>query len=254
MTHAITSSGIQPGVESVVSLDLPLMIQSGATPLATAGVRTSYQIYLLYSAVPESLAGKHSLDMGFAWNRNYITNRWNALGGLEAVFVNGASDEVVRWNTPTAASQHMQNASLFVQVAWKPTRWLWMPIGVRLDTFAGRAPAAKNGIQWTTLQPRTGLVFPIPRSGLILRASWSRYAHLLRRHFLDFGNPAAPPAQTLAELGQGFAEGDWKKCSWRTAGGRKRTTRLAWRPVFLQHALRLAGGELEEVWLIYIRA
>ena len=59
-----------------------------------------------------------------------------------------------------------------------------------------------------------------------------------------------PPAQTLAELGQGFAEGDWKKCSWRTAGGRRRTTRLAWRPVFLQHGLRQAGGELEEVWLV----
>ena len=59
-----------------------------------------------------------------------------------------------------------------------------------------------------------------------------------------------PPAQTLAELGQGFGEGDWQKCSWRTAGGRRRTTRLAWRPAFLQHALRQAGGELEEVWLI----
>ena len=67
-----------------------------------------------------------------------------------------------------------------------------------------------------------------------------------RRHVMA----ETPPAQTLAELAQGFAEGDWRKGSWLTAGGRRRTTRLAWRPVFLQHGLRQAGGELEEVWLI----
>jgi hypothetical protein len=33
-------------------------------------------------------------------------------------------------------------------------------------------------------------------------------------------------------------------------GGRRRTTRLAWRLVSLQRGLRQAGGELEEVWLV----
>jgi SRSO17 transposase len=60
----------------------------------------------------------------------------------------------------------------------------------------------------------------------------------------------APPAQTLAELTQDIPEGEWKNCSWVTAGGQTRKTRLAWRPVFLQHNLRLAGGELEKVWLV----
>jgi hypothetical protein len=45
-------------------------------------------------------------------------------------------------------------------------------------------------------------------------------------------------------------EKEWKKCSWVTAGGQTRRTRLAWREVFLQHDLRQAGGQLERVWLV----
>ena len=59
-----------------------------------------------------------------------------------------------------------------------------------------------------------------------------------------------PPAATLAELTERIPENEWKKCSWVTAGGQTRRTRLAWREVFLQHDLRHAGGELEKVWLV----
>jgi len=59
-----------------------------------------------------------------------------------------------------------------------------------------------------------------------------------------------PPAQTLAELTGRIPPGEWKNCSWVTVGGRTRHTRLAWREVFLQHDLRLAGGDLERVWLV----
>jgi SRSO17 transposase len=59
-----------------------------------------------------------------------------------------------------------------------------------------------------------------------------------------------PPAQTLAELTRRIAERDWKKCSWVTAGGETRRTRLAWREVFLQHDLRPPGGKVEKVWLV----
>jgi hypothetical protein len=59
-----------------------------------------------------------------------------------------------------------------------------------------------------------------------------------------------PPAQSLAELTRRIPESEWKNCSWVAAGGQTRRTRLAWRPVFLQHNLRQAGGELEKVWLV----
>ena len=58
-----------------------------------------------------------------------------------------------------------------------------------------------------------------------------------------------PPAATLAELTKRIPENEWKKCSWVTAGGRTRHTRLAWRPVFVQPNLR-QGGELEKLWLV----
>ena len=68
----------------------------------------------------------------------------------------------------------------------------------------------------------------------------------IRRHVLA----GEPPAQTLAELTRGLPEREWRNCSWVTAGGQTRRTRLAWREVFLQHDLRQAGGELEKIWLV----
>jgi SRSO17 transposase len=68
----------------------------------------------------------------------------------------------------------------------------------------------------------------------------------VRRHV----HPDEPPSQTLAELTRRIPASEWKNASWVTAGGKTRRTRLAWRPVFLQHELRHAGGELEKVWLV----
>jgi SRSO17 transposase len=59
-----------------------------------------------------------------------------------------------------------------------------------------------------------------------------------------------PPAASLAELTSRIPEHEWKNCSWVTAGGQTRRTRLAWREVFLQHDLRHAEGELEKLWLV----
>jgi SRSO17 transposase len=67
------------------------------------------------------------------------------------------------------------------------------------------------------------------------------------RRYVGDGEPSAAP---LAELTARIPEHEWKKCSWVTAGGQTRRTRLAWREVFLQHNLRHAGGELEKVWLV----
>jgi SRSO17 transposase len=58
-----------------------------------------------------------------------------------------------------------------------------------------------------------------------------------------------PPPAILAVLTKRIPENEWKNCSWVTAGGRTRHTRLAWRPLFMQPNLR-QGGELEKLWLV----
>ena len=62
-------------------------------------------------------------------------------------------------------------------------------------------------------------------------------------------HPDEPLSQTLAELTRRIPAAEWKTASGVTVGGQTRHTRLAWQPVFLQHELRHAGGELEKVWL-----
>jgi SRSO17 transposase len=67
-----------------------------------------------------------------------------------------------------------------------------------------------------------------------------------RRH----PSPAAPPSQTLAEIAAAIPPEQWQSAHWKRAGGERGATRLAWCEVWLQHALRKAGGELEKLWLV----
>lgn len=60
----------------------------------------------------------------------------------------------------------------------------------------------------------------------------------------------APPSQTLVQIATDIPAAQWQSAHWKTASGERGQTRLAWREVWLQHALRKAGGELEKLWLV----
>jgi hypothetical protein len=191
VAQAIVASGLQPGLVQSSLLALPLVNRSGAARFSTAGVRTRYQAGGLLQAVVDGPLGSHSLSLGGEWERSYISNRWDALGGMERIEVNGVPAEVTLWNTPTSAHARTQDFALFAEDAWRPTRWLSLPVGLRLESSSGRAVGPESGIRWTTLEPRFGLIFPLHRRGPTLRASWSRYGHVLQGRYLDFGNPEA---------------------------------------------------------------
>ena len=194
IAHAILSSGIQPGLEGSSTIDLPRMTWTGPAPLALAGIRTRYQANTLVQAA----RGNHSVNAGADWQQSSITNRWDSLTGLDQTLVEGVGAEVTRWDTPAAVPARAQDIALFVQDAWRPARWVRLPLGLRLDSSSGKAAGAPEGIHWTTLEPRAGLVLPLARRGPVLRASWSRYAHLLQGRYLDFGNPSAIGGQVFS--------------------------------------------------------
>jgi hypothetical protein len=195
--HAITSSGIQSGVTGAATLDLPLMARTGPAPLSVAGLRTRWQASGELEAFRSGALGSHSVDLGAAWDRSLISNRWGSLGGFEQVLVEGAGVEVIQWNTPASTQERMQDFTIFAQDAWRPFGWVWLPVGLQWETASGRAAAAKNVIRWSTLEPRVGLVVPLFPRGPVLRASWSRYGHLLQGRYLDFGNPVALGGQVF---------------------------------------------------------
>jgi SRSO17 transposase len=62
--------------------------------------------------------------------------------------------------------------------------------------------------------------------------------------------PDAPPAQTLVAIAAAMPADRWQSAQWKTAGGGRGATRLAWAEVWLQHGLRKAGGALEKLWLV----
>ncbi len=197
VVNAIVSSGFQNGVQGISAVDLPLLIFTGPAPLATSGLRTRYEAQGILQSILYGHLGSHSLSLGFDWNRSNITNRWHAMGNAQQVFVNGVGSELILWNTPAVAKQHVQNIAEYIQDSWRPWKWLTLPIGLRIDTSTGQAIGAANSISWTTLQPRLGFVVPLWPRGMVLQGSWSRYGHLLQGRYLDFGSPAALGAQVF---------------------------------------------------------
>jgi Carboxypeptidase regulatory-like domain len=209
VVNAIVSSSFQNAAHGISMVDLPLLIFTGPAPLATSGLRTRYEAQSIFQKILNGPLGSHSLTLGFDWSRSNIVERWYSMDNTLQVLVNGQGSELIRWNTPAQTQQYVQNVAEFVQDAWRPWKWLSLPIGLRIDTSTGQANGASNGISWTTVQPRLGFVVPLWPPGLVLQGSWSRYGHLLQGRYLDFGNPAALGAQVFAwqnSNGDGVAE------------------------------------------------
>jgi hypothetical protein len=191
VVNAIVASEFQAGAQSPSTVDLPQVSFTGAAPLSLAGTRTRYQVQGLASFMLKGPAGTHSLNVGLDWDRSYLSNRWDAVNGLDQVLVQGVSAEVVGWNTPTEARLHVQNLAEFVQDSWLPAKWMNIVFGLRVDTSTGRAAGQSAGINWTTAQPHVGFVAPLTPWGSLLKASWARYGHVLQGRYLDFGNGVA---------------------------------------------------------------
>ena len=227
VAHAIISSGTQPETLTTNTIDLPQLTMTGAAPFSFAGTRTRYQANAQFQMVHNGTLGSHSVVFGTAFDRSDITNRWNALGGIKQILVAGSGAEVVRWNTPAQARQHVRNLAVFAQDAWRPARWLAVPFGLSLENSSGQAAGASNRINWTAIEPRVGFVMRLPITGFTLRGGFARYGHLLQGRYLDFGNSAAVGGQVF---------------QWQDANGDRQV-----QPPEIVRLLRVFGGPYSAV-------
>jgi len=227
VAHASLSSGLQPGTSTISTIDLPQLTETGAAPFSFAGTRTRYQANAQFQVLHNGTFGSHNLVLGAAFDRSNITNRWSALGAIEQILVEGVGAEVVQWNTPTQALQHVTQSAVFVQASWRPVEWLAIPFGARLEDSSGRSTAANNRINWTTLEPRVGFVVRLPVTGAVLRGGFARYGHVLQGSYLDFGS-------AFALAGQVFR--------WQDANGDRQV-----QPPELDRLLRVFGGQYSAV-------
>ena len=200
VAHAILSSGFQPGTLTTSTVDLPLLTVTGSAPFSFSGTHTRYQANAQLQVVHDGRFGSNSVVLGTAFDRSNIMNRWNTLGGIEQILVEGSGAEVVRWNTPTQARQHVSDFAAFVQDAWRPATWLAAPLGLRFESASGRTTVVNDRVVWTTIEPRLGFVLRLPVRGSVLRGGFARYGHLFQGRYLDFGNAATLGGQVLQWL------------------------------------------------------
>lgn len=72
----------------------------------------------------------------------------------------------------------------------------------------------------------------------------------LKGKYRTVDEKTAKEAKDLVEITVELPQGAWKNCSWRTADGKQRSTRLAWVELYLMRGLKEPDGDLEKVWLV----
>jgi SRSO17 transposase len=61
---------------------------------------------------------------------------------------------------------------------------------------------------------------------------------------------AAPKAGTLRHWAETFSAREWQAAAWQAADGEKRTTRLAWKQIYLNSDLEAKTGKWSPCWLV----
>jgi SRSO17 transposase len=79
---------------------------------------------------------------------------------------------------------------------------------------------------------------------------WARPVPIQKQRTLWKVRTGTPVPKTLLDLFADQKSVAWHHCSWKTADGQTRHTRLAWLRVYLPGALDRRATNLEEVWLV----
>ena len=140
-----------------------------------------------------------------------------------------------------------------IQFATKPMLALQL-IREALEDGVARAPVLGDAAYGDNAEFRAGLrelelEFFLQVDGA-KHKGWSFEAPTELKRVRRHPRADAPPSQTLAQIAAELPAARWQSASWKTARGERGTTRLAWCEVWLQHALRKSGGQLEKLWLV----
>ena len=140
-----------------------------------------------------------------------------------------------------------------IEFATKPMIALQL-IGEALADGVARAPVLGDAAYGDNAEFRAGLralaaEFFLQVDGA-KHKGWSFEAPTELKQVRRHPTAAAPPSQTLVQIAAELPAARWQSARWKTARGERGTTRLAWCEVWLQHALRKAGGQLEKLWLV----
>jgi len=80
--------------------------------------------------------------------------------------------------------------------------------------------------------------------------AWTQRPKLSRGPKYWTVSKTAPKAQRLRELARAFKAGQWQAAGWRAADGEKRTTRLAWKQIYLNSDLDEGNGQWPPCWFV----
>jgi SRSO17 transposase len=110
------------------------------------------------------------------------------------------------------------------------------------DSVYGNAPELRERIR--------GLALEYFLNGEESWLAWTERPKLTQGPKFWSVSQQAAPGQRLRQLAQGFKPRHWQAASWQAADGEQRTTRLAWRTVYLHGDLNEKTGRWPACWLV----
>jgi len=110
------------------------------------------------------------------------------------------------------------------------------------DSVYGNAPALRKQVRESKLEYFLNAEEPW--------LAWVRRPKLTQGRKLWSVAGTAPAARTLRQLAESFRPSEWHPAAWDAAGGERRTTRLAWRQIYLNSDLDEQTGHWPPCWLV----
>ena len=134
------------------------------THFRTEHVRRDMASAILRQTFDSPRIGRHEIDGGLEYERARLTDLVGYPGGMVLFEENGVVIEASAWNG-VDANLGTRRATVFASDQWMATGTLSLSGGLRLDVNRGSAGGRRGVVRTTSISPRIGAAWVVPRSG-----------------------------------------------------------------------------------------
>lgn len=153
------------------------------------------------------LGGRHTLRVGFEYERDTLRTDDRTPGGLIIFDIAGAASRVQIWNGAVYRPEQSRRTA-YAQDAWSVGNHVTVNVGLRAGFYEGGVPTHLDAFSADALAPRLGLAWDVTGDHrTTARLHYGRYHDPIVTSFYDFLDPLGQSPTIFADvIGSGYVE------------------------------------------------